>query len=170
MAVMMMTVLLAAAAAAALPPTPELEHAIAAADARLFHPGFEGCAPETLAEVLAPNFAMYHDKNGKVAGSREAFVEIVAEQCEARAPGGANEGYRNRRELVPGSRTVRRLGDWGALEEASHVFYEWRAGDGEKPAHWKLVGGARYMHLWQWTPAGPRLLTSYSYDHGAAGE
>ncbi|WP_162806493.1 hypothetical protein [Sphingosinicella terrae] len=31
--------------------------------------------------------------------------------------------------------------------------------DGESP-HWQLVGGARYMHLWQWTAAGPRLLTS----------
>jgi len=161
-------ILSAAAQAIALPPTPELERAIAAADARLFHAGFEGCAPEAMAEVLAPDFAMYHDRNGKVAGSRDAFVAIVAEQCAARAPGGANQGYRNRRALVPGSRTIRRMGDWGALEEASHVFYEWRAGGEGESGRWQLVGGARYMHLWQWTSAGPRLLTSYSYDHGAA--
>ena len=168
---MIVEALLAAAAqAAALPPSPELERAIAAADARLFHAGFEGCAPETLAEVLAPDFAMYHDRNGAVATSREAFVAIIAEQCAARAPGGDNEGYRNRRELVPGSRVVRRLGDWGALEEASHVFYEWRAGGEGEAARWELVGGARYMHLWQWTPSGPKLLTSLSYDHGPAAD
>jgi hypothetical protein len=164
------TLMAAAVQATALQPAPELERAVAAADARLFRAGFEGCEPERLAELLAPDFAMYHDRNGKVAGSGDAFVAIVAEQCEARAPGGANEGYRNRRELVPGSRIVRRMGDWGALEEASHVFYEWRAGGEGNEAHWQLVGGARYMHLWRWTPAGLRLLTSYSYDHGGAEE
>src|SRR3546814_17479870 len=86
------------------------------------------------------------------------------------APGGVSGGSRQRGGLAPGSLFVGRLGDWGALEEASHIFYEWRAGGEGEPAHWELVGGARYMHLWQWTPAGPRLLTSYSYDHGAAWE
>src|SRR3546814_20470984 len=123
-----------------------------------------------LAEVLAPGFAMYHDRNGKVAGSRDAFVAIIAEQCEARAPGGVNKGYRNRRELVPGSRVVRRLGDWGALEEASHIFYEWRAGGAGEPAHWELVGGAPYLHHWPWTPAGPRLFPHHRHEPGAACE
>ncbi|WP_114952336.1 DUF4440 domain-containing protein [Sphingosinicella terrae] len=167
---MTIALLLAAAQAASLPPMPELERAIAAADARLFRAAFEDCAPAVLAEVLAPEFAMYHDRGGKVTGSRDAFVARVAEQCAARAPGGANAGYRNRRALVPGSRTIRPMGDWGALEEASHVFYEWDSGgEGESP-QWQLVGGARYMHLWQWTAAGPRLLTSYSYDHAGVEE
>src|SRR3546814_17463111 len=109
---------------------------------------------------------MYHDRNGKVAGSRDAFVAIIAEQCEARAPGGVNEGYRNRRELVPGSRVVRRLGDWGALEEASPIFYEWRAGREGAPPTWEPVGGARSMHLWPSPPAGPRPLTTSPSQHG----
>ena len=166
----MIEALLVAAAAqpVPLPPQPEMERAISLADARLFEAGFEACAPHRLEEVLAPDFAMYHDREGQVADSRAAFVALLAEQCAARAPGGDAEGYRNRRELVPGSRTIRRLGDWGALEEASHVFYEWRSAGGGEPARWELVGGARYMHLWRWTGDGPRLLTSYSYDHGAA--
>src|SRR3546814_16697625 len=131
-----------------MPPPPELELAIATADSRLFHAGFEGCAPDMLAEVLAPGFAMYHDRNGKVAGSRDAFVAIIAEQCEARAPGGVNEGYRNRRELMPGSRVVRRLGDWGALEEGSNIFYEWRAGGEGETENGGLGGGEDYRTLW----------------------
>src|SRR3546814_15830173 len=94
--------LVAAVQAAALPPAPELERAIATADARLFHAGFEGCAPDMLAEVLAPGFAMYPDRNGQVAGSRADFVAIIAEHPEPRGPGGANERYRNRRTRLPG--------------------------------------------------------------------
>src|SRR3546814_19572039 len=127
--------LVAAVQAAALPPAPELERAIATADARLFHAGFEGCAPDMLAAVLAPGFAMYHDRNGKVAGSRDAFVAIIAEQCEARAPGGVHQRYRNRRDLVPGTPLVRRLCARGAPEEATPNLPDSHAGGGGGTAH-----------------------------------
>ena len=83
-----------------------------------------------------------------------------------RAPGGKNEGYKNRRLLVPGSRTIKKLGDWGALEEAHHTFHEWR---GEEKG-WVQTGGGRYLHIWQWMPEEGRfrLFESLSLDHGPA--
>ncbi len=67
--------------------------------------------------------------------------------------------------LAP-SECIRAMGNWGALEEASHIFFEWNA----KDARWDLVGGAHYIHVWQWMPAEGRfrLTESLSYDHGAA--
>ncbi|MGN6288418.1 MAG: DUF4440 domain-containing protein [Sphingopyxis terrae] len=157
----------AAAAQPALMPTgTALDAAIAANDARLFWAVFEGCDPAALPDLLTPDYRMLHDKGGLAIADRADFVASMEKNCAARAPGGAQAGYRNRRLLVPGSRVIRALGDWGALEEAAHVFFEWNA----KDARWDLVGGARYMHVWQWMPAEARfrLSESLSYDHGAA--
>lgn len=149
-----------------MPQGAELSAQIAARDAALFWAGFEGCDPAALEDILLPDFRMLHDKGGLASASRAAFVAGLKEQCAARAPGGKNAGYRNRRLAVPGTRLVRAMGNWGALEEGAHVFYEWRGAQ----AGWVMVGGARYMHAWQWM-AGEgrfRLAQSYSYDHGAA--
>src|SRR3546814_12714350 len=116
--------LVAAVQAAALPPAPELERAIDTADARLFHAGFDGCAPDMLAEVLAPGFAMYHDRDGKVAGSRDAFVAIIAEKCAERVPGGVNEGSCIRRQRVTGGGAGRRLGERGVGEGGENELYK----------------------------------------------
>lgn len=166
---MALSLLLAAAALAAPAPMPTgdtLAAKIADGDARLFWAAFEGCEPQALGDLLAPDYRMIHDKGGLTLTSRAAFVERMEEQCAARAPGGANAGYKNRRQLVPGSRTVRAMGDWGALEEASHIFFEWNA----QAARWDMVGGARYMHVRQWMPAEGRfrLSESLSYDHAGA--
>lgn len=175
---MPMLAFLAAAALAAAPapaaaplPAPmpqgeELERQIADLDARLFWAGFEGCDPDAMAPLLAPDFRMYHDRIGVSATDAADMVAGFRRQCDARKPGGKDEGYRNRREIVPGSRVIRHMGEWGALEEASHLFFEWRGAD----KGWALVGGARYMNLWQWLPAERRfvLKQSYSYDHAPA--
>lgn len=167
---MSLSLLLAAALAAPQPvpmPTGEaLTAQIADEDAQLFQAVFEGCRPQALTDLLTPGYRMVHDKDGLAIPDRAAFIAGLEKQCAAREPGGTNAGYRNRRLLVPGSRTVRAMGDWGALEEASHVFFEWNA----KADRWDMVGGARYMHVWQWMPAEGRfrLSESLSYDHGAA--
>ena len=160
--------LLAAAALAAqtandIPPYPEIVKRIEARDAALFWFAFEGCNAQALADHLHDDFRMLHDLAGLAVPSKAAFVESIAGQCAARAPGGANEGYKNRRLITPGTRIVRQLGDWGALEEASHSFFEYQGGE------WVQTGGARYMHVWQWMGDEDqfRLLESLSYDHGA---
>ncbi|MDZ3832251.1 MAG: nuclear transport factor 2 family protein [Sphingopyxis sp.] len=166
------TAFLAAAMAAApiaslpMPQGADLRSDIAAADAQLFWAAFEGCDPAALPDLLAPDFRMIHDKGGLAVPSRDAMLNSVRHSCTDREAGGKHAGYRNRRLLVPGSRTIREMGEWGALEEAAHIFFEWR---GAKEG-WQMVGGARYMHLWQWMPAEGRfrLSQSYSYDHDAA--
>ncbi len=157
---------LAAPAPAPMPTGDALDRAIADVDGRLFWAVFEGCDAAALPDLLAGDFRMVHDKGGLAEPSRDAMVADVAKSCADRRPGGAQAGYRNRRQLVPGSHHVRAMGDWGALEEGAHVFFEWNARDNR----WDMVGGAHYMHLWQWMPAEGRfrLSQSYSYDHAGA--
>ena len=101
-------------------PIPSYEETLARIgenDARLFWSFFEGCDPDAAATLLHPDFRMLHDRGGLVVSSGEQMIEQSRRQCAARAPGGENEGYRNRRMFVPGSRKVQLLGSWGALEE-----------------------------------------------------
>ncbi len=160
-----------------MPADPEVQQRIETADAKLFYAAFEGCTPDVLTDMMLPDYRMIHDKGGLVADSREAFVGAIRQGCVDRAPGGKNEGYRNRRLAVPGTRTFRRMGEWGVVENGDHVFFELR----ERPAgalgsddpggpDWVLVGGASYTHVWQWMGGEGkfRLSESISYDHGAA--
>jgi len=150
-------------------PIPDLEAAraeVAAKDAALFWAAFEGCTPEKLEELLTPEFRMLHDIAGLAVKDRASFVQGLKSQCAARAPDGENAGYKNRRLLVPATRTVTPLGDWGVLERGYHTFHEWRGED----LGWVQTGGARYIHVWQWQSYEGqfRLAESISVDHGAA--
>ncbi|MBX7539449.1 DUF4440 domain-containing protein [Qipengyuania sphaerica] len=151
------------------PPMPtgeDMTARIEANDAQLFWGFFEGCDPDAVAALLHPDYRMVHDLGGLVFDSADAIVNSSREDCARRQPGGENEGYRNRRLLVPGSRTIKPLGKWGALEEAHHTFHEWRGED----IGWVQTGGGRYLHVWQWMPGERRfrLLESLSLDHGPA--
>ncbi len=167
-------------AAAQPQPIPSIEVArgqIAELDSRLFWAAFEGCDPEALEPLLTEDFRMLHDLAGLAVPSRAAFIANFDEQCAARRAGGENEGYRNRRLLVPGSRTVTPLGQWGVLERGHHTFHELR----QRPAGalgpddpggetWVQTGGARYIHVWKWVSSEGqfRLQESISVDHGPA--
>ena len=167
----LLTILIAQAAPAAEAPAPmpELEEATArieANDAQLFWGFFEGCDPDMVADLLHEDYRMLHDLVGMPASSAEEMVSSARSNCDSRKVGQPNEGYKNRRLLVPGSRTISRLGDWGMLEEAHHTFHEWR---GEEIG-WVQTGGGRYLHVWQWMPEESRfrLLESLSLNHGPA--
>lgn len=169
--------LLFAQAAVAAPPAGQpmptgeaLEQRIAAQDAQLFWGFFEGCDPDAVADLIHPDFRMLHDLGGQPASSGKQMIEQSRAQCAKRAPGGVDEGYRNRRLLVPGSRRIQKLGNWGALEEGHHTFHEWRASLNGGNGGWQLTGGGRYIHSWQWMAEEGRfrLLESLSIDHGPA--
>ena len=149
-----------------MPQGEEMTRRIEANDARLFWGFFEGCEPDLVADLLHPDYRMVHDLVGLPHDSADDMVENARAQCARRAPGGDAEGYKNRRLLVPGSRTIKQLGDWGALEEAHHTFLEWRGAE----TGWVQTGGGRYLHIWQWMPEEGRfrLLESLSLDHGPA--
>ena len=154
-------------------PIPSLEETTARIernDARLFWGFFEGCDPEQVAGLIHPDFRMLHDLAGLAASSGTEFLAQARSNCESRAAGQPNEGYRNRRLLVPGSRRIQMLGDWGALEEGHHTFHEWRGAANGGAGGWVMTGGGRYIHSWQWMAEEGRfrLLESLSVDHGPA--
>lgn len=153
-------------AAAPMPSMEEAVPLIEALDARMFWAAFEGCEPETVGAILDEDYRMLHDVGGLTIEGRDQFVAGLGQMCAARAQGGANEGYRNRRLLVPGSRTITPLGTWGVLERAWHTFHEWR---GEEHG-WVQTGGAQYWHVWRWVPEEGqfRLAESLSVDHAPA--
>ncbi len=166
---MSLRLLLALAQAAAtsahavtVPPSgPALTEAIRARDAEFFALFFEGCDPMKAATFLTPDFEMYHDKDGKVAGGAALFVAGYAANCATAAKA---DGWRHRRALVPGSLHVEAIPGFGAIEEGDHDFYE-AQGDAPK----KKVGTAHFVQLWQLTPDGWRLSRVFSYSRRPAG-
>lgn len=157
-----MTLMALAQTATLVPPIDEARAQIEAQDAALFWAAFEGCNADALEGLLAEDFRMLHDLAGLAVPNRAAFIEDMRQQCAARE----ESGYRNRRLLVPGSRTVTPLGDWGVLERGWHTFSEWRGDE----VGWVQTGGAQYWHVWRWEAeeGAFRLAESISVDHGAA--
>ncbi|MHA7820899.1 MAG: DUF4440 domain-containing protein [Erythrobacter sp.] len=147
---------------APMPPPEEARARIEALDATLFWSAFEGCDPAGIEAILAEDYRMLHDLSGLAIPDREAFVRDLEKQCESRA----ESGYRNRRLLVPGSRTITPLGQWGIMERGWHTFHEWNA----EQSDWMQVGGASYIHIWRWEAEEGRfrLAETISVDHGAA--
>lgn len=140
-------------------PDPALLAEVKAADAALFETFFERCDPARLASMVTPDFEMYHDKDGVVATSGEAFVALYAKGCEAKK---APDAWRSRRALLPETLRVDPVPGFGAIEEGDHVFYE-RKGDGPE----KLVGKAHFVQLWKKGPDGWRVSRILSYAHQA---
>ena len=174
--------LLAQSPAAATPvvPMPELAEAkeqIKRQDAQMFWYAFEGCDAEEVRTRISDDFRMVHDLGGLVAEGGDVFTAIIADGCAARAEGGRNEGYKNRRHLVPGTDRITMLGDWGMLHRGQHTFHELRqrpAGtygqDDPGGATWVMTGGAAFINVWQWD--GERgtfvMQETISIDHGGA--
>lgn len=155
----LLAIALQATAAPALPQGPALTEAIRARDDALFTLVFTACEPERLRAMVTPDFEMYHDRDGVVATSADAFVSGYATSCAARQ---APDAWRSRRELVASTLNVHPVPGYGAIEDGEHVFYE-RRGDGPE----RLVGRARFTQLWRLTPDGWRLARVFSYAHQA---
>lgn len=145
---------------AQIPAGAELTAAVAARDAELFNIVFERCDPAALRAMVTDDFEMYHDKDGVVARSGDAFVADYAKDCAARA---APNAWRSRRELVAGSLRVDPVPGYGAIEDGEHLFYE-RRGNGPE----RLAGRAHFTQVWALTPSGWRLARVLSFSHHKA--
>lgn len=155
-----MALLLATAVAATIAGGAALTETIRQRDAALFALFFDGCDPAALAAYIAPDFEMYHDRDGVVARSGAEFLAIYKASCTAKL---APDAWRSRRELVPASLNVHPVPGHGAIEDGSHVFYE-RRGDGPE----RKAGSARFTQLWRLGPDGWQLARVFSYGHEAA--
>jgi hypothetical protein len=156
---MLFMLALAMADPVVLPQGAALTEAVRARDSELFDLAFLGCDPARLRTMIAPDFEMYHDRDGVVARSAEDFIADYARSCHERQ---APNAWRSRRELVAGSLNVHPVPGYGAIEDGVHVFYE-RRGDGPE----RLVGRARFTQVWALTPDGWRLARVLSYAHEA---
>ncbi|HEY5711904.1 MAG TPA: nuclear transport factor 2 family protein [Allosphingosinicella sp.] len=150
----------APAAAVALPEGPALTEVVRARDAEVFALVFERCDAARMRALLAPDFEMYHDRDGVVARNADDFMAGYAQNC---ARWNEPNAWRSRRELVAASLSVHPVPGYGAIEDGEHVFYE-RQGNGPE----RLVGRARFTQLWALTPDGWRLARVFSYAHRAA--
>lgn len=156
----MPNLLFIAAVAAVLPQGAALTSVIAERDAAMFSLFFDKCDPAALSAMIAPDFEMYHDRDGVVATSGAAFVAIYAKSCTAKK---APDAWRSRRALVTASLNVHPVPGLGAIEDGEHVFYE-RRGDGPE----RKAGSARFTQLWRLSPTGWQLARVFSYAHKAA--
>lgn len=146
-----------------IPAQPALTEQIVAADAELFKLSFiQPCNVPRFRAMLTDDVEFYHDKAGFNVRKADDFVAIYIRQCTSRANLKAS---RSRRELVSSTLHVDPVPGWGAIETGEHLFYE-RQG---KYAPEKLVGRARFAHLWVLGTDGKwRVSRIFSYAHGPA--
>ena len=143
-----------------LPPQPELARVIAARDAELFDLAFEGCDAARLRTMVTDDLEFYHDKGDLTYRSGDEMAADYAKKCADRAKAGA---FRSRRELVPSSMHVDPVPGHGAMQTGEHLFYE-RQGDGPE----KLVGRAKFAHVWRLENGTWKISRVLSYSHGPA--
>ncbi len=127
-----------------------LSKELAAADQALFDALFATHDFNAARGLLTDDFEFYHDRNGLVSETGDAFIASIARHQE---PG-------LHRRIVADSVQTFALHGFGALQQGVHEFY--RSGDG-KPA--TPVSRARFMHVWQRVGDGWKLKREFSYDH-----
>ena len=130
---------------------PDLHAAVMRSSEALFV-AFNTCNLEQFAGYAADDLEFYHDRDGLI--TKQQVLEAVKNNICGKV----------RRELVSGSLEVYPIPNHGALETGIHRFYE--VGQG-KPD--KLVGIAKYSHIWRQTNGSWKLSRVLSYDHKAAG-
>jgi ketosteroid isomerase-like protein len=122
---------------------------ISACDARLFDAynrrDFEG-----VMAMFTKDLEFYHDRGGLTgyAQNRKNFRNALTEKT------------RHRRELVPGTLQISRLGDRFALETGIHRFYDTAPGEPER-----LAATAQFVNVWQRDNGGCKLRRVISFDH-----
>lgn len=134
----------------------ELYKEIAAMDDALFG-AFNRCDLEQFKEIFTDDIEFYRDKDGLAVGVQKQ-VEAVDKFCRSH--------WRVRRELVPGSMEIHPIPNFGAVQWGTHRFYETKKPDGKE----KLVGIAKFLHVWQKTNNRWKVRRIISYDHHAATE
>ena len=94
-------------------PTQQLTDEIAAADVALFSAFFDRCDIAALKKMVTDDLEMFHDKDGRIAGSGKEFIADLEGVCARQKTG---EDYRARRELIPATLKVYPLNNYGAIE------------------------------------------------------
>jgi ketosteroid isomerase-like protein len=136
--------------------TQQLTEEIKEADAALFAAFFDRCDVAALKGMIADDFEMFHDKNGRTASAAE-FLKGIEATCARQKTG---EDYRARRELVRGTLKVYPLNNYGAVETGVHRFFQLLPGKPEK-----LIEVSQLTHVWKKEGDVWKLARVLSYDH-----
>lgn len=119
----------------------------------LFWSAYNSCDLELMRTFFTDDLEFYHDKGG-LSKPLDNFMENIKNGiC-------ANENWRLRREVVPGSTSVYPIQGYGALFTGDHIFYIT-----EKDNQEKTEGKARFMHVWQFKDNEWKMSRVMSYDH-----
>jgi CubicO group peptidase (beta-lactamase class C family)/ketosteroid isomerase-like protein len=124
-----------------------LQAEILVQDARLFD-AFNRQDVAEMGRVFSERLEFFHDRTGLTGHADN--MRLLAENFK-RKPS-------VQRELVPGSTEVFALGEFGAMQSSTHLFCRTEAGK-------KSCEAYRFMHVWERTGGGWRLLRVVSYDH-----
>ncbi|MTH16886.1 serine hydrolase [Flavobacterium sp. LC2016-01] len=142
----------------------ELYKIIMSRDSLLFNVGFNTCDITQFENLYSDQFEFFHDKDG--TSNKAEFLESFKKGlC------GSPATYKCRRELVDGSSKIYPLYKkgvlYGAVQTGIHQFYENTAAKNEplQQKNEKLVGKARFTHVWVLENNIWRLKRSLSYDH-----
>ena len=133
----------------------ELFETLAKLDSALFHAAFVSCDIARIRSLVADDLEFYDDRTGLTHSSGKDFVDHVSclNWTEGNDP-------KIKRRLLPGSLTVERLGDWGAMQRGRHQFYL-VVPDGED----RLEGDADFIHLWRHDATGWKIARVISFGH-----
>ena len=119
----------------------------------LFWEAYNSCDIIGMKTFLTDDLEFYHDKNG-LTSKLDNFLEAIKKGiC-------TNENWRLRREVVQGSMEIFPLNNYGAILTGEHIFYVNE--DNKKD---KLVGKAKFTHIWKHEDDTWKMSRVFSYDH-----
>lgn len=137
--------------------TDSLYRTIISKDSLFFSAGYNTCNIGKMESMLSDGFEFYHDKGG-FEDKKKFIIDFKNGLCKS------PETYQLKRVLVGKSTEIYPMYKDGkiyaAIQNGDHLFYE-KIGDQAE----KLVGEAKFTHLWILENAEWKLKNSLSFDH-----
>jgi ketosteroid isomerase-like protein len=134
--------------AQALPAGDPLATTVAGLDATLFA-AYNACDLTALENLVADDLEFFHDADGLAVG-KQPFLDSTRKNICGKV----------RRDLVPGSLDVYRLGSYGALEVGVHRFHHPGAADDD-------AGEGKFVIVWRNNGGRWTMARTISYAHHA---
>jgi len=137
--------------------TDPLYTTIMAKDSLFFSAGYNTCNIQQMESLLSDKFEFYHDKGG-FEDRKNFIIDFKNGLCKS------PETYQIKRVLVDKSTEIYPMYKDGkiyaAIQNGNHLFYEKMGNHVEK-----LVGEAKFTHLWMLENAEWKLRNSLSFNH-----
>ncbi|MDR6489162.1 CubicO group peptidase (beta-lactamase class C family) [Chryseobacterium vietnamense] len=137
--------------------TDPLYTTIMAKDSLFFSAGYNTCNIQQMESLLSDKFEFYHDKGG-FEDRKNFIIDFKNGLCKS------PETYQIKRVLVDKSTEIYPMYKDGkiyaAIQNGNHLFYEKMGNHAEK-----LVGEAKFTHLWILENAEWKLRNSLSFNH-----